>query len=180
MSVLEGLRHKDVEDLERFQLDRAVQLYVLAYRLQLSRRRDGEHVSFPSSSSSSSQSRSPCVLFVVAVVNNTSQAYRLQGNVSMADVCSDNLLSMLMTLLIWRRDDDQNESAEDHNHSTTSSNGSRRMAVDSDRYNSTTSSNIHHNHGGTRSMYDDILQCFLDNTMYLIVQGDSNITAPAA
>ena len=170
MSVLEGLRRNGMEERQRLQLDRAVQLYVLAYRLQLSRRCEDERVDFPSSPSS--QCRTPCVLFVVAIVNNTSQAYRLQGNMSMADRCSKNLLSMLMSLLIWRREDDQYESAED----TPSATSSRRMAVDSDGYNNT----IHHNQLENRSRYDDILQYFLGNTMYLIVQGDSNITAPAA
>ena len=181
LSVLAGL-YEDPEE-QHFVLDRAIELYSMAYKLELYHHSDG-------SENASSQSP-PSVLFLAAIANNLSEAYRLQLNEGKADSWGRYLLSMLMWILICQRDDERYDSLEHLTNAT--SNRRRRMAVDSaianaayNGFSRRSHNSNNHNQGGnhnSHSIEGDILDCFLGNTMHLIVakEGrDADITAPAA
>ena len=151
-----------------FELDRAIRLYNMAYSLQLSHQRD--------------TASPPSVLFVAAVVNNLCLAYETQGDIHMAHHCCEHLLSILMCNLISRRDNDRYDSVDDI---------SRQLrSLDS----TNSSNNINFGRpplGGfdeqDRSNRDEedqeFLNCFLDNTMHLMLaKGSNDLTriAPAA
>ena len=182
LSVLAGLYDEDPEE-RRFVLDRAIELYNMAYRLELYHHIDGSENASPQSP--------PSVLFLAVIANNLSEAYRFQRNESKADSWGRYLLSMLMWILICQRDDERYDTVE--HSSNASSNRRRRVAVDSALANAAyngfsrrSHNSNNHNQGGnhnSHSIEGDILDCFLGNTMHLIVakEGrDADITAPAA
>ena len=162
LSILAG-NHKNDSEKQRFELDRAIELYNIAYKLQLYHHGDDDSESPPS------------VLFLVAIANNLSEAYRFQHNASKADGWGRYLLSMLMWILVCRRDNERYDTVE---HISNDYNGVSRRSHNSNN----------HNHGGNHTTTSnntegDVLDCFLGNTMHLIEAKDGRdaaITAPAA
>ena len=151
-----------------FELDRAIRLYNMAYSLQLSQQRD--------------MASPPSVLFVAAVVNNLCLAYEARGDIHMAHHCCEHLLSILMCNLISRRDNDRYDSVDDISRQLSSLDSTN--SSDNIDFGRPPLGGFDEQDRSNRDEEDqDVLNCFLDNTMHLMLaKGSNDLTriAPAA